>query len=73
MLKQPWREIENMSKELGVWKSEDSALVLVDYQPELSQSIRSETEADMLELHVRLLAKAVKAFEQHLGRHAGRK
>src|SRR5438309_2090725 len=47
-----------MSKELGVWTYEDCALVLIDYQNEMFEVIRSETNADLVELHVRLLAKA---------------
>ena len=52
-----------MSSDLGVWTSEDSALVLVDYQAELLESIRSETGADLVELHARWLAKTAKAFD----------
>jgi nicotinamidase-related amidase len=52
-----------MTKELGVWKAEDCALVLVDYQPEMFEVIRSETNADMVELHARLLAKTARAFD----------
>ena len=48
-----------MSSDLGVWTSEDSALVLVDYQAELLESIRSETGADLVELLARRLAKTV--------------
>ena len=51
-----------MSKELGVWTYEDCALVLIDYQKEMFEVIRSETDADLVELHVRLLAKSAKAF-----------
>jgi nicotinamidase-related amidase len=51
-----------MTKELGVWTAEDCALVLIDYQNEMFEVIRSETDADLVELHVRLLAKAAKAF-----------
>src|SRR5438128_9166828 len=47
---------------LGVWTSADCALVLIDFQKEMFQSIRSETGADLVELHVRLLAKTAKAF-----------
>ena len=47
---------------LGVWTSEECALVLVDYQKEMFQSIRSETSADLVELHARLLARTAKAF-----------
>jgi nicotinamidase-related amidase len=51
-----------MTRELGVWKAEDCALVLIDYQPAMVEVIRSETNADLVELHARLLAKTAKAF-----------
>jgi nicotinamidase-related amidase len=51
-----------MNKELGVWTYEDCALVLIDYQKEMFEVIRSETDADLVELHVRLLAKSAKAL-----------
>jgi nicotinamidase-related amidase len=51
-----------MDKDLGVWTSEDSALVLIDYQQEMFEVIRSETSAEMVDLNVRLLAKTAKAF-----------
>ena len=51
-----------MTKDLGVWTAEDCALVLIDYQKEMFEVIRSETGADLVELHVRLLAKTAKAF-----------
>src|SRR2546426_8471654 len=47
---------------LGVWTSADCALVLIDFQKEMFQSIRSETGVDLVELHVRLLARTAKAF-----------
>src|SRR5882724_5254271 len=47
---------------LGVWTADDCALVLIDFQKEMFQSIRSETSADLVELHVRLLARTAKAF-----------
>ncbi len=50
------------TKDLSVWKSEDCALVLIDYQNEMFEVIRSETSADVVELNVRLLAKTAKAF-----------
>jgi nicotinamidase-related amidase len=50
------------TKDLGVWTAQDCALVLIDYQNEMFEVIRSETSADMVELHVRLLAKTAKAF-----------
>jgi nicotinamidase-related amidase len=52
-----------MNKDLGVWTSEDCALVLIDYQNEMFEVIRSETSADLVEMHVRLLAKTAKAFD----------
>src|SRR5260370_2113996 len=47
---------------LGVWRSADCALVLIDFQKEMFQSIRSETGVELVELHVRLLARTAKAF-----------
>ena len=52
-----------MNRDLGVWTSEDCALVLIDYQEELLEAIRSETGADLVELHARWLAKTAKAFD----------
>src|SRR6202162_887586 len=52
-----------MNKELGVWTYEDCALVLIDYQKEMFEVIRSETDADLGELNVRLLAKTAKALD----------
>ena len=51
-----------MTKDLGVWTAEDCALVLIDYQNEMFEVIRSETPADLVELHVRLLAKTARAY-----------
>jgi nicotinamidase-related amidase len=52
-----------MNRDLGVWTSEDCALVLIDYQPEQFESIRSETPQDLIELNTRWLARAAKAFD----------
>src|SRR3954471_22145334 len=52
-----------MNSDLGVWTAEDCALVLIDYQPEMFEVIRSETNADLVELHARLLAKTANAFD----------
>lgn len=52
-----------MNRDLGVWTSQDCALVLIDYQKEMFEVIRSETKADLVELNVRLLAKTAKAFD----------
>jgi nicotinamidase-related amidase len=51
-----------MNRDLGLWKSEECALVLVDYQPQQMESIRSETPADLIELHIRWLIRTAKAF-----------
>jgi nicotinamidase-related amidase len=51
-----------MNRDLGVWTYQDCALVLIDYQKEMFEVIRSETPADLVELNVRLLAKTAKAF-----------
>jgi nicotinamidase-related amidase len=51
-----------MNEGLGVWTYDDCALVLIDYQKEMFEVIRSETDADLVELHVKLLAKSAKAF-----------
>ena len=51
-----------MTKHLGVWTQQDCALVLIDYQPEILATIRSETKADLAELNVRLIARTAKAF-----------
>jgi nicotinamidase-related amidase len=52
-----------MNRDLGVWTYEDCALVLIDYQKEMFEVIRSETGADLVELNVRLLARTAKALE----------
>lgn len=52
-----------MSHTTGVWTSEEVALVLIDYQKEMFENIRSETSPDQVELNVRLLIKAAKAFD----------
>ena len=51
-----------MERDLGVWTSNDCALVLIDYQNEMFETIRSETSAGLANLNVRLLARTAKAF-----------
>jgi hypothetical protein len=46
-----------MTSDLGVWTAQDCALVLIDYQREMFEVIRSETSADLVEMHVRPLAR----------------
>jgi nicotinamidase-related amidase len=55
------KEIE-MIQGKGVWRHEDAALVLIDYQKEMFENIRSETSAELVDLNTRLLIKAAKAF-----------
>ena len=52
-----------MGKDLGVWVHSDCALVLIDYQNEMFEVIRSETSADVVDLNVRLLARTARAFK----------
>jgi nicotinamidase-related amidase len=52
-----------MNKELGVWTYADCALVLIDYQKEMFEVIRSETAAELVELNVRLLARTALALD----------
>jgi nicotinamidase-related amidase len=52
-----------MNRDLGVWTQEDCALLLIDYQKEQFESIRSETPGDLVELHARFLARIAKAFD----------
>lgn len=51
-----------MTQPQGVWTYEDTALILIDYQKEMFDTVRSETPADLIDLNVRLLIKAAKAF-----------
>ena len=52
-----------MGTSKGVWTYQDSALVLIDYQKEMFETVRSETSAALIDLNVRLLIKAAKAFD----------
>jgi nicotinamidase-related amidase len=52
-----------MNRDLGVWTYDDCALVLIDYQREMFEVIRSETRADLVELNTRLLARTAKALD----------
>jgi nicotinamidase-related amidase len=52
-----------MSNRQGVWTYQDCALVLIDYQKEMFETIRSETSPDLVEFNVRLLARTAKAFD----------
>jgi nicotinamidase-related amidase len=52
-----------MAKTNGVWRHDEVALVLIDYQKEMFENVRSETWAELIDLNVRLLARAAKAFD----------
>ena len=48
------------AKAKGIWTYEDVALVLIDYQQEMFENVKSETSPELIELNVRFLIKAVK-------------
>lgn len=50
------------SRENAVWNHDQVALVLIDYQPEMFASIRSETNADLIDLNTRFLARVARAL-----------
>jgi hypothetical protein len=52
-----------MNRDPGVWTYKACALVLIDYQEEMFEAIRSEPPADLVELNVRLLANTGTAFD----------
>jgi nicotinamidase-related amidase len=52
-----------MNRNLGVWTYDECTLVLIDYQKEMFEVIRSETESHLVELNVRLLAKTARALD----------
>ena len=52
-----------MTTDRAVWTADDCALVRIDYQQEMIAVIRSETVAELVEMHVRLLATTAKAFD----------
>jgi nicotinamidase-related amidase len=51
-----------MNDKRGAWTHEDCAMVLIDFQTEMFEVIRSETPADLVELNVRLLARTAKGL-----------
>ena len=52
-----------MSEVKGVWTAEDVALILIDYQKEMFENVKSETRPDEIELNVRFLIRAARAFD----------
>jgi plastocyanin len=53
-----------MRNDLGVWSAGDCGLSPVDSQREMFEVIRPETRADLVETHVRLLAKSGASMHQ---------
>jgi nicotinamidase-related amidase len=51
-----------MREAKGAWTSEEVVLVLIDYQMEMFENVKSETSAELIELNVRFLIKAATAF-----------
>jgi len=45
-----------------VWTAEDVALVLIDDQKEMFENVKSETRPDEIDLNVRFLIRAARAF-----------
>jgi nicotinamidase-related amidase len=60
---QPGNKRKLMINDTGVWKLKDVALILIDYQDEMFEKVRSETTANEIDLNVRLLMRAAKAFD----------
>jgi hypothetical protein len=57
------RRRQAMTKGLGARTADDCALVLIDYQREMLEVIRSDTSADLVETQVPLLGGPAKAFD----------
>ncbi len=51
-----------MPEAKGVWIADGVALVLIDYQKEMFENVKSETKQDEIELNVRFLIRAARAF-----------
>ena len=52
-----------MSSNTDLFKHEDCALVLIDYQPEMFEQVRSEPSENLIDLNVRFLIGSAKAFD----------
>ncbi|MBL6077086.1 isochorismatase family protein [Belnapia sp. T18] len=46
----------------GVFRYEETAMVVIDYQQEMFDQIRSETSAGLVDLNIRFLIRTAKAF-----------
>jgi nicotinamidase-related amidase len=51
------------SPQNAVWNHDQVALLLIDYQPEMFTQIRSETNADLIELNTIYLIRVAKALD----------
>jgi hypothetical protein len=58
-----------MTNDLGVWTAEDCALVLIDYQNEMFEVIRSETSPDLVGIEP-IDRSSMNAFEDEAFRQA---
>jgi nicotinamidase-related amidase len=54
---------QTASPQNAVWNHDQVALLLIDYQPEMFKSIRSETSAEMIELNTIFLIRVAKALD----------
>src|SRR5258706_15903913 len=52
-----------MSSNTDLFKHEECALVLIDYQPEMFEQVRSEPSENLIDLNVRFLIGTAKAFD----------
>jgi len=52
-----------MGTNSGVFKHEESALILIDYQPEMFEQVKSKPSEGLIDANVRLLIGAAKAFD----------
>src|ERR1700740_2569827 len=52
-----------MSVNSVLFRHEESVLILIDYQPEMFEQVRSEPSENLIDLNVRLLISAAKAFD----------
>lgn len=51
-----------MSKQQSVLRYQEAALILIDYQKEMFEQVKSEVPPAVIELNVRMLIKVAKAF-----------
>lgn len=54
---------QRRSPQGAVWNHDEAALLLIDYQPEMFDNIRSETGPELIELNTRFLIRAARALD----------